>query len=382
MCQTKSDGGKRCAHDSNGTRAIGYEAERGYGLDANYVKKASTAFRKEAIHNGISDTEDAPREEVEAFVEERREAIEKNERMKPAEKRTAIRRWARALKEKVSMATLYSWKKVAAIMVAGSILTFASACTRAEEKVPEPPAQTQTQEANPTETGKSVDSGTVDKDEISKEGPFGYDYSNIPVSDKIKEQYGEKAAGNILNDTFTPMEVMKTTTNLYKPGDKSSDTYMPLKPYMTPEAWERNAKAEDSDKESDIFTATAFSCDEDGKMYIVKKGKKGDDNPDSYTQFTCDETQPVSNTKILDVKVDTYKKTKDDSMLVDIPQHVTVSGTQKQTFTGKDEKVNPQWQTMDIDFTYYLVPDSKKKDHWLLDSAGWKYDYGQSSYNK
>lgn len=378
MCQSKNEGGKRCVHDSSGTRALAYEAERGYGLNANYVKKVSTSFRKEAIHNGISDTEEAPQEEVEAFVEERKEEIEANEKMKPAEKRTAIRGWMRALKEKVSMATLYSWKKVAAIMVAGSVMAFSTACTRAEEKVPEPPETTSTQTVGPT------DSTTVDEKDQNANGPFGYDFSNIPISDKIKEQYGEKASQNILTDTFTPMELMKTNQNLYQKGEKTSKMYYPLKPFMTPEAWKRDVKdfdSEDKNVKAGVFPAMAINCDSDGTTLIVKKGKKADKNLDNYNRMICDETQKASNTKLSDIKVDTYKRQDDDVNLVKIPQHVTVSGTQTQTFTGKDDEGKQQFQTMNIDFTFYLVPDSQKQDHWLIDAGAWSYTFGPSSYN-
>lgn len=384
MCQPKEKGGKRCVHDSSGTRTIAYEAERGYGFPAKYIKKVVTAFRKEAIHNGISDTEEAPQEEVEEFVEERKESIEANEKMDPAEKRTAIRGWVRALKEKVSMATLHSWKKVAAIMVAGSILTFASACTRAEEKVPEPtPETTQSQTVGPT------DSTTVDKDkdknkgtdQISTDGPFGYDFSNIPISDNIKEQYGKKASANILKDAFTPMEIMSTTTNIYAKGEKSSDDYLPLKAHMTPEGWERDSKQFDKDEGGSVFPAMVLNCDTKGQTPILKKGKEGNDDPENYSKLNCDEAQPIDNTKLLDLKVGTYKSEKDDKQFVDIPQHVTVSGTKKQTYTGTDSKGEPQWQTMNVDFTLYMVPDAQKKDHWLVDTAGWSYGYGESSYN-
>ena len=157
------------------------------------------------------------------------------------------------------MATLHSWKKVAAIMVAGSILTFASACTRAEEKVPEPtPETTQSQTVGPT------DSTTVDKDkdknkgtdQISTDGPFGYDFSNIPISDKIKEQYGKKASANILKDAFTPMEIMSTTTNIYAKGEKTADTYLPLKAHMTPEGWDRDSN---KDEGGSVFPAMVLN---------------------------------------------------------------------------------------------------------------------------
>lgn len=381
MCQSKANGGKRCDCDANGTRAVSYEAEREYGFSENFIRKVITLFRKEAIHNGISDENEAPQQEVEAFAAERRESIEHSENMSEPEKRTALRRWARAVKEKVSMATFYSWKKVSALMMAGSMAVMLTACTHSgENKVPDPGTQT-SQAAQQTPGGDQSQGSDAD---LAKQGAFGYDFSTVPVPDKIKKTYGKAAAANILNDTFTPMEVMKSSESLYKPGKQDPEKrYAPLKAFMTPEAWRwainYQKHADNNRVDSPVITVYASGCDDSGSFLIVKKGKKGEKGMDNYSSFTCDPQQKMSNVKLSNLKVDTYKARKSDT-LTHIDQHIKVTGTMHQTYTGhlKDSS-EPAWQVINIDFSVYLAPDGARKDHWKIDGADYNTSWGKSS---
>lgn len=264
-------------------------------------------------------------------------------------------------------------KKFSAVAIAGLIVMSASACSQTD--------------SNPVDEQKndSVATSTPTATEIINASSFGYDFNKASVKKSVESKYGKDSVDNLFADVFGAMAEMKINEALYKPGKKDSDVYSSLESYLTPEAWKRNAKIEDdkdSDDTTDAFNAMAFGCDEYGKTFVLKRGAKANKNPDNYEKITCDKKQELSNTKLSKIKVDTYKRKADDTLLIKSPEHVTVSGIQTQRFTGTDDKGNEQWQEMIIDFTFYVVPDKDKKNHWLVDSARWAYDYGDSSYNK
>lgn len=264
--------------------------------------------------------------------------------------------------------------KNAAIVAMSGFLAFSiSACGQNSDTVNET-----TNESTPSKTETVAPSAPTETYDMSS---FDYDFNNVSIDDKIKEEYGEKASENILESGFTPMAIMTTNKSVYSKGKKTADVYLPLKAHMTPEGWERDSKKFNKDEDGSVFPAMAINCDVNGQTPILKKGKKGTDNKENYKKLNCDEEQPIDNTKLLNLKVGTYKSEKGDKQFVDVSQHVTVSGTKEQTYTGTDSKGEPQWQTMNIDFTLYLIPDSNKKDHWLIDTAGWSYGFGESSYN-
>lgn len=381
MCKSKSSGGRRCPTHASGTQAIAYEAEREYGLTESVFRKVIGIFRKEAYHNGISDKIDASAEAVKNFISERKEAIKRAVNMSDAEKRTALRRWARAAKEKISMATLYSWKKASAIMVAGSMAVVLSACVNSGESTENLPSDPATPVVEQTEepTGENVEAPAPPSNEDL--GAFGYDFSTIPVPDDVKERYGEEAAGNLVNDTYAPMEVMKSSKDLYAPGEKTQTTYFPLKPYLTPKAWETAVNdLESEDGVPHVFVGYAVGCNDDGETAIVKEGAEPDSNEDSYEMMKCDELQDLSTFKIDNVTVGT-EQIRNAPQMTDVPEHVRVASTTSQTVTGTLPDGTRASQEHIYDLQIYMIPDPEKENHWLVDGVNWQHTHGETKRN-
>lgn len=380
MCKTLAEGGQRCPTHASGSQAISYEAEREYGLDEGVFRKVIGIFRKEAYHNGISDKINASKEAIKAFITERIEAIRNAVKMTDSEKRTAIRRWTRAAKEKVSMATLYSWKKASAIMVAGSMAVVLAACTNSGEKTENLPNDPDTPVAVQTEEGSTENIENVDANNENV-GAFGYDYTTVEIPDDIKERYGEESAKNLVNDTFVPMEVIKSNTGLYKAGEKTENTYLPLKPYMTPQSWKVNTEALASEDDvPHVFIGYASTCNSEGKSPIVKEGATADTNDSSYEYMTCDEIQDTGNFKIDNISVKTESRA-ENSDLTDVPEHVVVSSSTAQTITGTDDGGNRVSQEYLYDLQVYMIPDPQKENHWLVDGLNWQSNYGETARN-
>lgn len=390
MCQAENEGGRRCPTHASGSQAVSYEAEREYGLSENVVRKVLAVFRKEAIHNGISDKVNASAQAVKAFIKERVEAVKNAVNMSGAEKRTAIRRWTRAAKEKVSMATLYSWKKTSALMAAGSMAVLLSACSGTGENTENLPdgdsTPAATASADPTD-------GATNQGDMEKTGDaFGYDFSTIDVPEDITERYGEEASANLVNDVFVPMQVIKSNQALYDSSEKGTNTYLPLQPYLTPKAWDRELSDGESEEKVEnanpVANAYAISCSvqEDGTAgsWYVKEGHEATQNDDDYAMMTCDSPQDVgSNVTIENISIDTLSESErgNDSSLSDVPEHVVVSSTVTHKFTGTSPEGDPVSQEFVQEIRSYMVPDSEKENHWLIDGADWQRDYGKTTYS-
>lgn len=387
MCQAENEGGRRCPTHASGSQAVSYEAEREYGLSENVVRKVLAVFRKEAIHNGISDKVNASAQAVKAFIKERTEAVKNAVNMSGAEKRTAIRRWTRAAKEKVSMATLYSWKKTSTLMAAGSMAVLLSACSgtgeNAENLLDGDNTPAATASADPTDGATQGDmEGTGDA--------FGYDFSTIDVPEDITERYGEEASANLVNDVFVPMQVIKSNQGLYDGSAKEGNTYLPLQPYMTPKAWDKEMSDGDNDVEggNPVINAYAISCtvQEDGTAgsWYVKEGREASENDEDYELMTCDSPQDIgNNVTIEDISIETLSESDrgNDSSLSDVPEHVVVHSKVTHKFTGTSPSGDPVSQEFVQDVTSYMVPDSEKENHWLLDGADWQRSYGETTYS-
>ena len=151
---------------------------------------------------------------------------------------------------------------------------------------------------------------------------------------------------------------------------------------------QRNKKSEDANdsnsNDAEVFTSMGFTCDFKGQIYALKKGAKATSKDENdYNMIDCDkkENANLSNVKISDVKVDTYSRKSHDHLLSNVSEHVVVSMNVEQKYHGTDDKGKKQWQVFNIDTKFYLMPNSEKKDHWLIDSSYFNYGYKDSSYN-
>lgn len=270
------------------------------------------------------------------------------------------------------MSRLHAIHQVSALLLAGLFSVGTSGCGNQATS-----AEVQDSATPTAATSGQSDTGTVDA------SAFGYDFANADIAKSVREDYGKAAIDNLFADVFGAMATVRSNDEMYRRGPKGSKVYESLKSHMTPEAWKRNVKQEDSDNEDqdgDVFNAMALTCYEDGTIFALKDGADpSSKNYDDYAKFDCDVPQRLSNTKITDVKVDTYVRNANDKNLVDIPQHVQISAHLDVRYTGQDSSGN-QWQVISTDVTFYVAPAKQNNDHWLVDAAGWAYEYGDSSY--
>lgn len=265
------------------------------------------------------------------------------------------------------------WRRGSIALTAASALLL-TGCARATAESPEhdspdtPPAQAPT---------------------VEEYASFGYDYSTIDVPEDITENYGDAAAANIVFDAFTPMEVIKSNQALYDTSEKNEDTYLPLAPFLTSDAWEAEKRDGDGNVEdgNHIINAYAISCtvQDDGTSgsWYVKEGHEPTVNDDDYSLMTCDSPQNIAeNVKIEDIRITTLKK-KDrpkDAEVSDVPEHIVVHSTVTHKFTGRASDGQPVSQEFVQNIRSYMVPDPLKKNHWLIDAADWTRDYGETTY--
>lgn len=276
------------------------------------------------------------------------------------------------------MATLYSWKKASALMAAGSMAVLLSACSGTGEDTKNLP------EGDSTPVASSTADPTSDHTQPSmdKKGEaFGYDFSNIEIPEDIQERYGKEASANILNDTFVPMEVIRSSQNIYSPGEKSEKTYLPLRPYMTQHAWKQEMTMLEEDS-SAVTGAYASGCADDGGLNYVKKGKDpASEDENDFGRMICDPVQDLNNNLKLDnLSVSTFHAEKGKTHLSDVPEHIVVQGTVHTDFTGTSEEDGKVTQSYSNDINVYLIPDAEKENHWVIDGADWKITRGESAY--
>lgn len=279
-------------------------------------------------------------------------------------------------------------KKVSAVVIAGVFVVGASGCGQSDSTTDKSADKAATATASPSATSNDKNKAEDKGQETIDASSFGYDFDKTSASDSVVKSYGENATENAVVDVLDAMAKVKSNERMYDAKDEDSKEYQSLKPYMTKQAWERNKKIEDANdsnsNDAETFTAMGFTCDPNGQIYALKKGAKATSKDENdYNLIDCDkkENADLSNVKISDVKVEPYSRKSDDHLLSNVSEHVVVSMNVEQKYHGTDDKGKKQWQVFNIDTKFYLMPNSDKKDHWLIDSAYFNYEYKDSSYN-
>lgn len=279
-------------------------------------------------------------------------------------------------------------KKVSAVVIAGVFVVGASGCGQSDSTADKNADKVATSTASPSATSNDKNKAEDKDQETIDASSFGYDFDKASASDSVVKSYGEKATENAVVDVMDAMAKVKSNERMYDAKDEDSKEYQSLKPYMTKRGWERNKKIDDANdsnsNDSEVFIAMGFTCDSKGQIYALKKGAKSTSkDTNDYNLIDCDkkENANLSNAKISDVKVEPYTRKSDDDLLSNVPEHVVVSMNVEQKYHGTDDKDKKQWQVFNIDTKFYLMPNSDKKDHWLIDSAYFNYEYKDSSYS-
>lgn len=197
MCQTKAEGGKRCAAHMSGSTATVTMASIIADVQEPVVKKVFTALRKEGKKLPTPTPEEVyALSENNAMMAKFDPSIPENRRKKLVEK------WENAKSESPDGGTFHAWrhtlaetfrrgrKIISAVGIAGA-LVFTSSCASSGALTPSTPtdtaspssiSQTATPSATPTATAPALAAGIVAKG-VANDGKGEYLQTSIPDTD-------------------------------------------------------------------------------------------------------------------------------------------------------------------------------------------------------